>query len=181
MLTTLPYYRSSYVFVYPKDAGFDITSFDDPELKGLTIGVPIGGGGAMPPNIALARQGLTGNLEGFPVTGNRSKKTRGSPIVTAVAEGEVDVAVAWGPAAGYFAQRQEVSLEIVPVSPKFVPPYLPMVFSISMGVRDGDRRFARLLNRALVKRWDDIQAVLEQYGVPLLELPEPKLTLKPEQ
>lgn len=181
LLTTLPYYRSSYVFVYPKDADYEITSYGDPELKGLTIGVPLGGDGVMPPNIALARQGYTGNLKGYPVTGNRGKEQRTSPIITAVAEGEVDVAVAWGPVAGYFAQQQDVALEIVPVSPKFIQPFMPMVFSMSIGLRSGDRHLARLLNRALVKRWEDIQAVLHQYNVPLLPLAKPKLTLKPEQ
>lgn len=181
MLTTLPYYRSSYVFVFPKNADYEITTFDDPELKDLTIGVPLGGQGAMPPNMALANQGLSGNLKGYPVAGLSRDEKPGVPIISAVAEGEVDVAVAWGPIAGYYAQKQDVPLQVVPVSPKFIPPYMPMVYSISIGLRQGDRRFARLLNRAVVKRWEDIQAVLKKYNVPLLDLPKPKLTLKQEQ
>lgn len=177
MLTTLSYYRSSYVFVYPQDASFDVTSFDDPVLKDLKIGVQVGGG-ILPPNQALANRGLAANLKGYPFVGDYAEDTPLSPIINAVAKGEVDIAVAWGPIAGYFAQQQDVALEIVPVSPQFEPPFLPMVFSISMGVRHGDRDFSRLLNRAMVKRWDDIQAVLEDYGVPLQPLAKPKLSLQ---
>lgn len=178
VLTTLPYYRSSAVFVYPKDAPFEIASFDDPGLKDLVIGVPLGGGHAMPPNLALARRGLLGNRELYPVLGNDSENAGLSPLVGAVTEGEVDVAVVPGPVAGYFAKRQGVPLEIVPVSPQFLPPFVSMVSSISIGLRNGDRDFARLLNRALITRWSDIQAVLKQYNVPLLPLAKPKLTLK---
>lgn len=177
VLTTLPYYRSSYVFVYRQDAPFEINSFDDPVLKDLTIGVQLAGGGAPPPNIALTNRGLGANLKGYSILGDYSKDTPLSPIITAVADGDVDVAVAWGPLAGYFAQHGDVAMEVVPVSPQFEPPGLPMVFSISIGLRHGDRDLSRLLNRAVVKRWDDIRAVLEHYGVPLMKLPKPKLSL----
>lgn len=178
VLTTLPYYRSSYVFVYRKDSPFDITSFDDPVLKELDIGVQVASEGSPPPNTALANRGLRPNFKGYSVFGDYSQDTPLSPIITAVVEGEVDVAVVWGPVAGYFARKQDVPLEVVPVSPQFEPPFLPMVFSISVGLRLGDLDFRRLLDRALVKRWDDIQAVLESYGVPLLPLAKPKLSLE---
>lgn len=177
MLTTLAYYRSSYVFVYPEDAGLDITSFDDPELQQLRIGVQMGGG-LLPPNKALANRGMTENLEGFPIVGDYDEDQPLAPIIKAVANGDVDIAVAWGPIAGYFAQQQDVPLKIVPVSPQFEPPFLPMVFSIAIGVRHGDRDFARLLNRAVVERWDDIQAVLNDYGIPLQPLAQPTLSLQ---
>jgi len=177
MLTTLAYYRSSYVFVYPEDAALDITSFDDPELKQLRIGVQMGGG-LLPPNKALANRGMTENLEGYPIVGDYDEDQPLSPIIKAVVDGDVDIAVAWGPIAGYFAQQQDVPLKIVPVSPQFEPPFLPMVFSIAIGVRHGDRDFARLLNRAIAQRWDDIQTVLEDYGVPLQPLAKPTLSLQ---
>lgn len=178
VMTTLPYYRSSYVFVYPKDAPFEIASFDDPVLKELTIGVQVASEGAPPPNTALANRGLRSNLKGYSIVGNYGKDSPLSPIITAVAEGEVDVAVAWGPVAGYFAQKQNVPLKVVPVSPQFEPPFLPMVFSISVGLRHGDLDFRRLIDRALVKRWEDIHAVLKEYGVPLLPMAKPKLSLE---
>lgn len=176
--TTLPYYRSSYVFVYRKDAPFAVTSFDDKALKKLRIGVQITAGGEPPPNTALAHRGLAANLEGYPVTGNYNSDAPVLPIITAVADGDVDVAVVWGPIAGYFAKQQKVALKVVPVQPQFEPPSLSMVFAISIGLRQGERDFSDLMNRALVARWDDIQGVLKEYGVPLQPLTKPKLSLE---
>lgn len=179
VLTTLPYYRSSFVFVYPENANFDISSFDDPELQDLKIGVQIAAeGGMAPPNTALANRGMIENMVGFPIISDYDVDNPLSPIVTAVAKGDVDLAIVWGPIAGYFAQQQERALRIVPVAPKFEPPSLPMVFSIAIGLRHGDRDFEYLLDRTMVKRWDDIQAVLKEYGVPLEPLSKPRLSLK---
>jgi ABC-type amino acid transport substrate-binding protein len=41
--TTKPYYRSTYVFVYPKGKGLAIRSLDDPVLKKIKIGVHLFG------------------------------------------------------------------------------------------------------------------------------------------
>ncbi len=38
-LTTFPIYRTTYVFAYRNDRGFDFKGFDDPALKSLKIGV----------------------------------------------------------------------------------------------------------------------------------------------
>lgn len=176
-LTTLAYYRSSYVFLYPTDKPFELTSFDDSVLHQLSVGVhlPPGSDSAAPPAQALAKRGLTENIRGYPVFGDYSQPAPLSRLVEAVATGEVDVTVVWGPIAGYFAKEQNVDLTLMPVSPAIDLPFLPMVFSISMGLRQGDEDLRDLLNRAIARRWDDIQAVLQHYGVPLEPLPKPTL------
>ena len=75
VLTTRPYYRSSYVFVSRKDRHLGITSFDDPALKKLKIGVQLVGDdyNNTPPVHALSRRGIVGNLEGFSVYGDYSQ------------------------------------------------------------------------------------------------------------
>src|SRR4051794_12192091 len=40
-MTTVPYYRSAYVFVSRKDRGLDVRSFDDPKLKALKVAVQL--------------------------------------------------------------------------------------------------------------------------------------------
>src|SRR5205823_472518 len=87
-------------------------------------------------------------------------------IVDAVARGTVDVAVVWGPQAGYFARRQRVPLEITPVSPQIDLPFLPFVFDISMGVRRGDQALHDRLERVIERRRPEIEAILDKYGVP---------------
>jgi len=177
VLTTLPYYQSTYVFVYREDAAFEIDSLDDTDLQDLTIGVQVPGGesASIPPAQALANRGLSANFVGFSIFGNYNQPEPLKPIVDAVVDGDVDVSVVWGPVAGYFAGRASTPLEIVPVTPQIEPPFLPMVFSISAGVRQGDEDFADLLDRAFITRWDDVQAVLKDFNVPIIPVPRPTL------
>ncbi len=106
--TTRPYYRSTYVFVYRKDRGIAVRSFDDPVLRKLKIGVQMVGddGYNSPPAHALANRGIIDNIAGYSVYGDYSQPNPPARIVEAVARGDVDLAVVWGPLAGYFAPRQ---------------------------------------------------------------------------
>jgi ABC-type amino acid transport substrate-binding protein len=114
-------------------------------------------------------------LVGFSVFGDYAKPNPLSEPVEAVVRGDIDVAIVWGPVGGYFAKRSPVPLKVVLVSPEIDPPFLPMVFSITVGVRKGDEGLRDLLNRAIVRRWEEIQEILVSYGVPLLPLPKPSL------
>ncbi|MER9586669.1 substrate-binding domain-containing protein [Mesorhizobium sp. M0276] len=168
--TTTPYYRSSYVFVMRKD-GPDITSFDDPRLRELRIGVQLVGddGANSPPVQALGRRGIVGHLIGYPVYGDYSAPNPPARIVEAVANGEVDLAVVWGPLAGYFAAKQKVLLKLTPVTPRIDGPMLPMIYDISMGVRREDAALRDELDAALAKHKAEIDSILTQFGVPRLD------------
>ncbi|MGF6709136.1 mxaJ protein [Luteibacter sp. W1I16] len=172
LATTRPYYRSTYVFVTRR--GHDMpTSFDDPRLATWLVGVQmIGDDGAnTPPAHALSRRGLTGNVRGYPVYGNYANPNPPAAIVDAVARGDIDVAVAWGPMAGYFARHEAVPLQVGPVSPWLDGPQWPMVFDISMGVRKDDIDLRRRLDDALERHRAEIDRLLRSYGVPLVEEP----------
>jgi mxaJ protein len=166
-LTTAPYYRSSYVFVSRKDRGLDIRSFDDPKLKNLKIAVQLIGddGVNTPPAHALAARGLVENVEGFTLYGDYNEANPPARIVEAVAKGEVDLAVAWGPLAGYFA-RKRGDLTLTPVEPATDSTGLPMTFAIAMGVRKGDGELRREIDAILLRRRDEIGKILDEYGIP---------------
>jgi mxaJ protein len=171
LMATLAYYRSSYMFAYRRDAGFQVGSLDDPILREVTIGVHVGGNGVSPAGYALAKRDLIENQVTFMV--NSARQDPLAEIVEEVARGSIDVGIVWGPVAGYFAERQGVELELVPVSPRIELPFVPMVHSISIGVRFGDEALRDRLNLALTRRWDDIQGILNAYRVPLEPLPVP--------
>jgi mxaJ protein len=169
-LTTEPYYRSTYVFVTRRD-GPRLRSLNDPALKRLRIGIhAIGDDYAnSPAAAALARRGLAGNVVGYSIYGDYSKPDPPAELVRAVERGDVDVAVAWGPLAGWYAQRSRVPLRLVPVTPQVEWPYTMFVFDIAVGVRRGDSTTRARVERALVAHEPEVREILEAYGVPLVE------------
>ena len=171
VLATAPYYHSSYAFVYRRDRNLELRSFDDPVLRTLKIGLhAIGDDGANPPPAhALARRGIVGNVVGYSMWDVDGVESPPGRIVDAVAAGDIDVAIIWGPFAGYFAQRQPVELEVVPVSPALDPPALPFVYAISMGVRQGEDGFKQELDGIIERRRADIANILRDYGVPFVD------------
>jgi mxaJ protein len=171
LATTRPYYRSTYVFVSRRDRHIGIRSFDDPALRRLKVGVQLIGDDAAntPPAHALANRGIIKNVTGFPVYGDYRQANPPARIIDAVANGTVDVAVVWGPLAGYFAKHSRIALDIRPVSPRVDLPYLPMVFDIAMGVRRTDTTLRARLDEIIVRRRPAIDSILTSFGVPLLD------------
>ncbi|HEY6920732.1 MAG TPA: substrate-binding domain-containing protein [Methyloceanibacter sp.] len=170
--TTRPYYRSGFAFVTRAD-GPQISSLDDPALRQMKIGIQLVGedGSNPPPAEALARRGLIDNVRGYSVYGDYRDDTPASAIVDAVAKGNIDVAIVWGPVAGYFASREPVPLRVTLVTPQNDGPRLPMVFDIDMGVRRDDPELRDEINGALAKLQPRIDAVLASYNVPRADLP----------
>jgi len=169
VLTTRPYYRSSYVFVSRKDRHLSVRSLDDPVLRKLRIGVQLVGDdyANTPPVHALSRRGIVKNLVGYSVLGDYSQENPPARIIDAVIARDVDVAVAWGPLAGYFAKKSPIPLELVPVSPEVDPPGLRFAFDISLAVRTEDTLRMKELERILERRRSDIDRLLRDYGVPV--------------
>lgn len=170
VLTTQPYYRSSYTFVSRKDRHLNVRSLDDPVLRTLRIGVQLVGDdyANTPPVHALSRRGIVGNLVGFSVFGDYSQENPPARIIDAVVARDVDLAIAWGPLAGYFAKRSPVALEVVPVSPEIDPPALRFTFDISLGVRPDDKALKLELEGVLHRKQAEIDRILREYRVPLL-------------
>ena len=170
-LTTRPYYRSTYVFLTRKDRHLKLGSFDDPTLKKLKIGVQIIGDdfSNAPPAHALSRRNIITNVKGYTVYGDYNQPNPPARIVDAVTNGDVDVAIVWGPLAGYFAKQSHVPLEVVAVSPQVDQPFLPFVFDISMGVRHGDQELRDQFEQELDRRRSDINRILQDYNVPRVD------------
>lgn len=171
LATTRPYYRSTYVFVSRQGDGLAGLTLDDPRLRRLRIGVQLVGSDGVntPPAQALARRGIVGNVRGYMLYGDYTEANPPAAIVRAVAEGQVDVALVWGPLAGYFARHSGVSLRLEPVRPWLDDAQLPMAYDISMGVAKRNEALRRELDTVLARRRDEVRGVLAAYGVPLVD------------
>jgi mxaJ protein len=170
VLTTRSYYRSSYVFVSRQDRHFGVRSFDDPRLRRWRIGIQLTGEdyGNPPPAQALASRHILQNVRGYTVYGDYSKPNPQRNTIAAVLDGTVDLAIVWGPIAGYFGRQAGPPLDITTVSPLQDGPNLPLAFDISMAVRRDDEPLAGALNTLIAQRRADIRRILEQFHVPLI-------------
>ena len=164
VLTTEPYYRSSYVFVTRRDDDLKLSRFDDPAIGHRRIGLQILEEDYSPPSLPLIRSGHAAQFVGF-----NSFGADGSEIVRAVAEKRVGLSVVWGPIAGYYAAQQKVPLVISAVRPAVDPSGIPFSYAISIAVHQNDSSLANQLNAAIERNRAAIRKILSAYHVPLDE------------
>src|SRR3954451_11870737 len=144
-------------------------TLDHARLKHLRIGVQMVGNDATntPPAHALAERGIIGTVRGYMLYGDYRTPSPPSTIVEAVERGDVDVALVWGPLAGYFAARSPVPLRLEPVTPWLADMQWPMQFDISVGVQKNNQKLLKEIDTVLTRRSTDIQNLLAAYHVPI--------------
>jgi mxaJ protein len=175
VLWTKPYYRTGYVLAYRKDRGLKLRDLDDPLLKTLKVGVQVN----TPPHDALGQRGIVGdNVVGYQLMFDSNFHAEDYPgkIVEDLIAGSIDVALVWGPIAGYFVKKKSAPLELVVLEDRS-PDAMPanrFAFDISIGVRKSDKELKDKLEQALGRRHDEIKHILEDFGVPLLPAAEEK-------
>jgi mxaJ protein len=148
-----------------------VAGLDDPVLRQVRIGVQIIGDdfANTPPAHGLSRRGMVENVRGYLVYGNYAEASPSAAIVRAVALSEVDVALVWGPLAGYFAAREKPPLALTPLAAGGGD--LPFEFAIAMGVRRQDRALRDRLDEVLERRAAEIDRIVAEYHVPRLDGP----------
>jgi mxaJ protein len=166
---TKSYYRSSYAFVSRRDRQLRIESFDAPLLKTLTIGIQVSGDDYNNPPAAqeLATRHLVQNVRGFTVYGDYSSPDPQRAIVDAVADGQIDVAIVWGPLAGYYAERESTPIDVRPITERNTAGSNRFTFDIAMAVRADDTPLRTALDTVIAQHRTAIRRILRAYGVPL--------------
>ena len=163
VMSTNPYYRSSYVIVTRRGDGLDVDTIGDPRLKALKIGVIAG----TPPADLMAAGGLMANARPYHLHVDTRAEAPGKQMIEDLAAGQIDAAILWGPIAGYFAHQHGETLKIVPLLKDAKSTRL--VFYISMGVRPGETDWKNTINQLIRDNEAAITAILKGYGVPLLD------------
>jgi mxaJ protein len=160
LLTSKPYYRTGHVFVWRQESGYDITGYDSPDLKKGLVGVT----DKSPITVPLNDNGIIGNAKPYRIQRDLNKKP--SEMIDDLAQGDIDVAVAWGPIGGYFAKQSKVPM-VVKLAPEYEKSNArgKSYWNISIGVRHGDKERMKMIQGALDRNQDKIQKILSDYGV----------------
>jgi mxaJ protein len=162
---TNPYYWTSYVLLYRQDdaslAG--VESLADERLKSKTLGILA----RTPPVSSMAMNGLMANAKPFEVEGDGNLGSPAADVIAAIASGEIDAGILWGPLGGYYAQGSKVPLALVPLVKEKAGP--PTIYGITMGVRPNEPEWKHKLNKLITENQGDINAMLAEHNVPLLD------------
>ncbi|MGI3778056.1 MAG: substrate-binding domain-containing protein [Janthinobacterium lividum] len=161
--TTNAYYRTSYVLVYRKGTGLDgIESIEDPRLQGKHVGVIAG----TPPSNLLVRNNLMALAKPYPLTVDTRFDAPSKSMIDDLVAGTIDAALVWGPIGGYYAKKAGADLAVVPLTHE---QGVRLDFRIAMGVRHSDQEWKRTLNKLISENQDEINHILEDYGVPIVD------------
>ncbi|MFN0192725.1 MAG: substrate-binding domain-containing protein [Aestuariivirga sp.] len=161
---TNAYYRTAYALIYKPGNGLDgVTSFTDPRLKDKRIGIVAG----TPPAALMARNKLMGKAKPYHLMVDTRHSSPTQKMIADLQSGEIDAGALWGPIAGYHAKKSGTPLTIVPLTGEKRSAH--MVFRITMGVRASDQDWKRTLNKLIRENQQEINAILLDYGVPLLD------------
>jgi mxaJ protein len=165
---TKAYYTSSYVFVTRNDRALNFRNLDDERLRTSRIGVQMVGDdyANTPPAQGLATRGIVTNVFGYTLYGNYSEPNPPAQIIAAVENGEIDVALVWGPLAGFFAAKAKTPLEVRAIEPTETDSDL--VFSIAIGCRRKDPELRKKVDAILAEHRNEVKAILAEYHVPLV-------------
>ncbi len=162
---TNPYYRTTYAIVTRAGGGLDgIATLDDPRLKEKTH--KIGLVANTPPGNILAQQGLMGSVKPYQLMVDTRFDSSSAAMIRDLESGDIDVALLWGPIAGYYAKNAKTKLNVTPLPET---PGTRMAFRIAFGVRHSDQNWKRDLNQFIAQNKAELEKILLDYGVPLID------------
>ena len=170
LAATDPYFSSIEAMVYRSGEGYELNEISDiakvsKEQKKLTIGLF----DRDDATLILLNNGLDDQIEYYQFMSGDARVYPGRIVEDELASGRIDVAFVWGPIAGYYADKSDVPMTVVPLN-EFTQNH---VFSFSLGVRRQDKAWKNLLNEILEKRKDDIAAIISEYNFPSLASVKP--------
>jgi len=167
---TKPLYRSTYALVFAKGKGLDgVASTADflalprEQLGRLRIGVY----DRSPASDWLGRHGLVEQGVPYPILNPDPEQYPGEIIEKDLAAGKIDVAIVWGPIAGYFAKR--VKAPLLAVVPMKSEPGVKFDFQMALGVRYGEREWKQQVEQLIESQREGIQSILKEFGVPVVD------------
>jgi quinoprotein dehydrogenase-associated probable ABC transporter substrate-binding protein len=157
-------YRSAYALIYPVGSSLDgVDTLGDARLKDKHIGVVAG----TPPASILAANGLMAGAKPYQLIVDRRYENPAEEMINDIEAGRIDAGLLWGPIGGYYAKQHGGKVKVVPLLKEKTGPR--MSFRITMGVRPTEQEWKRQLNDFIAKHQKEINAILLDYGIPLID------------
>lgn len=167
VMTTRPYYRSTYALVFVEGRKVDVRSADeflalDPKLRErLTVGIY----DRSPATQWIMKHGLNEQTIPYRMLNADPAHYPGQIIEQDLAQGKIDAAVVWGPIAGFFARRVP-GLKVIPLASE---PGVKFDYSMAMGVRHGEGEWRDQVQAVVDANAAEIETILIDFGVPLVD------------
>lgn len=162
---TNPYYRTTYAIVTRAGSELEgLTTLDDPRLKSKQH--RIGLVANTPPGNILAKEGLMSAVKPYPLMVDTRFDSSSAAMIRDLEAGEIDVALLWGPIAGYYVKNAKTKLNLAPIQETAGT---RMAFRVAFGVRHSDQIWKRDLNQFISQNKSELEKILIDYGVPLID------------
>lgn len=169
-LTTKPYLRSTFAMVYVRGKGLDSVKAPEDILNlppEQVAKLRLGAFAQSSPVDWLVRNGLTNQLVPYQTMSGDPANYPGEIVERDLVDGKLDAAFVWGPIAGYFGKKVTAAeVVVVPFKPQ---PTFQFDYSISMGVRYGEKEWKDKIEKLIDENRAQIQQILAAYGVPQLD------------
>lgn len=173
--TSVPYYRSGYVFITRQD-GQSVQNWDSEVLQKARRIAFVPGSPAEVMLRAIGRYNDLFNysqeLVGYKSKRNQYVKYDTAKLVGEVASGHAEVAALWGPAAGPYVKTSgtPLTMTLIPDTNKRADgEKVGHHYSTSMAVRKGNEALLAQLNHVIKAKQPEIRQLLEAEGIPLLD------------
>lgn len=169
--TTQPYMRSTYAMVFRAQGNLEKLASPDDLLKlpaeqrrALRIGIFA----QSPAADWLLRNGMLGQAESYAQQSGDPHENPGGIIERDLVAGKIDLAIVWGPIAGFLVDRHsgQGAWRAVVFKPE---PGIKFDYEISMGVRFGEKEWKETLDAWIAGHRGEIDQILTSYRVPLVD------------
>jgi quinoprotein dehydrogenase-associated probable ABC transporter substrate-binding protein len=170
-LTTVPYYRSTYVLLIAKGRGWDdikdaaqLTRQSLQRQESLKIAMFDRGPGAA----WLQKNGLLDQGISYQSMSGDSENNVAMQIDKDFKAKKINMVILWGPMAAYVtAQSPKNSYTMIPMKST---PGIKFDFAMAMGVRYGDEARKIVLDKLIETEADKVRAIIASYNIPLLPI-----------
>jgi quinoprotein dehydrogenase-associated probable ABC transporter substrate-binding protein len=170
--TTKPYMRSTYALIHAGRAQFaelktadDMLKLPSADLQKLKIGVFAQSPGAD----WLLRNGLLDHAVLYPSQSGDPSVNPALIVANELTDGKIDLAIVWGPIAGYLVREHSGGTSAWQVIPFAHDPTIKFDYEIAMGTRFGEKDWKAQLDQWIEGHHDTVQRILREYRVPLLD------------